>query len=289
MTRMLRSLKVDETSGGTIVYSDIVSELPSLGRGVLKPRNAGTKFTLARHAADPALADWVAWFWIVRWDLPHEERFTQETLPYPCVNLVFERDGASAAWGVVSGRGSRLIEGHGAVLGIKLHPGAFYPLWRKPVSELTDRSIPLSDILGPAAATVENDIVSADDDGMIALATPLLLAYRPPPDANAALARTIVDRIEAERELTKVNDLLGEFGVGKRTLQRLFARYVGVSPKWVIQRYRLQEAAEKLAAGQTVDLSRLAAELGYFDQPHFVREFKALIGKPPSAYAREAR
>jgi AraC-like DNA-binding protein len=255
---------------------------------VLRPRNAGTKFTLARRPVDPGLADWITWFWIVRWDLPAEERFTQETLPYPCVNLAFERGGASAAWGVVSGRGSRVLEGRGAVLGIKLHPGAFYPFWRRPVSELTDRSIPLADVLGPEVEALETEIIDADDDGMIGLATPLLLARRPAPDENAVLARRIVERIEAERELTKVDDLLSAFVIGKRALQRLFARYVGVSPKWVIQRYRLQEAAEKLAAGKEVDLSRLAAELGYFDQPHFVRDFKALVGKPPSAYAREA-
>jgi AraC-like DNA-binding protein len=269
------------------VYIVFVGDLPPTGRALLKPRNAGTRFTLARRPAADALAGWVSWFWIVRWDLTEGETFVQETLPYPCVNFAFER-GASAAYGVISGRGSRLLEGRGAVLGIKLHPGAFYPIWRRPVSQLTDRSIPLADVLGPEAVAAEETIVTADDDGMIAQATPILLAHRPPPDENAVLARTIVGRMEADREVTRVDDLAFDLAIGKRALQRLFARYVGVSPKWVIQRYRLQEAAEKLAAGETGDLARLATELGYFDQPHFVRDFKAMVGKPPSAYARDA-
>jgi AraC-like DNA-binding protein len=77
--------------------------------------------------------------------------------------------------------------------------------------------------------------------------------------------------------------------MNKRTLQRLFAKYVGVSPKWVIQRYRLHEAAEQLAAGSSIGQAALAADLGYSDQAHFVRDFKSVVGMTPLAYARQAR
>ncbi len=58
-----------------------------------------------------------------------------------------------------------------------------------------------------------------------------------------------------------------------------------MTPKWVIQRYRLFEAAEQLAAGHT-DGVRVAHELGYFDQAHFIRDFKALVGRSPLEFAR---
>ena len=58
-----------------------------------------------------------------------------------------------------------------------------------------------------------------------------------------------------------------------------------MSPKWVIQRYRLHEAVEQLERGAEVDLAELALQLGYFDQAHFIRDFKALVGRPPGAYA----
>ena len=74
-----------------------------------------------------------------------------------------------------------------------------------------------------------------------------------------------------------------------RALQRLFAKYVGVSPKWVIQRYRLHEAAEQLASGAPISHSELALTLGYSDQAHFTRDFKAMVGTSPAAYARQAR
>ena len=56
----------------------------------------------------------------------------------------------------------------------------------------------------------------------------------------------------------------------------------------MIRRYRLHEALERLDAGTAVDLPKLAAELGYFDQAHFIRDFKHLVGRTPAAYAREA-
>ena len=86
-----------------------------------------------------------------------------------------------------------------------------------------------------------------------------------------------------------MEDLVDRYGMNKRTLQRLFAKYVGVSPKWVIQRYRLHEAAEQLAAGPSVSQSALALDLGYSDQAHFVRDFKTVVGTSPAAYARAAR
>ena len=61
-----------------------------------------------------------------------------------------------------------------------------------------------------------------------------------------------------------------------------------MSPKWVIRRYRLHEALERVNAGHRVDWAALAAELGYFDQAHFIRDFKALVGRTPAEYGREA-
>ena len=82
---------------------------------------------------------------------------------------------------------------------------------------------------------------------------------------------------------------MDRYGVNKRTLQRLFAKYVGVSAKWVIQRYRLHEAAERLGGDEDVDLAALALELGYADQAHFARDFRAMVGRPPAAFVRGAR
>jgi transcriptional regulator GlxA family with amidase domain len=90
----------------------------------------------------------------------------------------------------------------------------------------------------------------------------------------------------ADQDLTRVGDAAERAGVGTRRLQRLFATYVGVTPKWVIRRSRLHEAVDRLDQGDHVDLGFLARDLGYFDQAHFARDFRAAVGRPPAAYAR---
>jgi len=90
--------------------------------------------------------------------------------------------------------------------------------------------------------------------------------------------------ILADPDLRRVDQLCSLAGYSKRTLQRLFREYVGVSPKWVLQRIRLHEAADRMADGEQ-DWPRLALELGYFDQAHFIKAFKASIGRSPAEYA----
>jgi AraC-like DNA-binding protein len=97
-----------------------------------------------------------------------------------------------------------------------------------------------------------------------------------------------VQAVRGERQITRVADLVSRTGIGERRLRRLFAEFVGVHPKWVIQRYRLHEAAERLAADEDVKLAALALELGYFDQAHFARDFRAIVGRAPAAHARTA-
>jgi AraC-like DNA-binding protein len=74
-------------------------------------------------------------------------------------------------------------------------------------------------------------------------------------------------------------------GVSVRGLQRMFADYVGVSPKWVMRRARLHEAALRADGGEPVDWAALALDLGYADQAHLTRDFTATIGVPPGRYA----
>jgi AraC-like DNA-binding protein len=117
-----------------------------------------------------------------------------------------------------------------------------------------------------------------------------LAAVRPDPgrpdphEAPAALVAALVGRIARDRTLTTVEAVARAGGVSTRTLQRLFRDYVGVSAKWVLCRQRLHEAAAQLAAGAPGAWTRLALDLGYYDQAHFVRSFTALVGVSPGAY-----
>jgi AraC-like DNA-binding protein len=256
-----------------------------LGRGVLRPDLAVTKFRLTRYPPGPALAPFVDFHWIAAWDLRGQPPHEQQILPHPNVNLAFEQAGA-AVFGVDTRLFSRRIAGRGHVLGVRFRPGGFRPFWSAPVSRLTDRTVPAAEVFGPGAAAAEEAIMGAADDAvMIARAEDLLAAARPVRDPLAESVAAIVAQIHADPALLRVDRLAAATGMPVRRLQRLFADYVGVGPKWVMRRARLHEAAQRADRGVPVAWAELAADLGYADQAHLTREFTAMIGVPPARYA----
>jgi AraC-like DNA-binding protein len=110
----------------------------------------------------------------------------------------------------------------------------------------------------------------------------------PPADEMVGVVGGIIESIGADRTINRVDELAVQVGLSERALQRLFGDYVGVPPKWVIRRFRLHDAASRLANAEELDLTHLAQELGYADQAHFARDFKAIVGRSPSNYRRSA-
>jgi AraC-like DNA-binding protein len=254
-------------------------------RGILDPEARHRNLSgLTRYHASADLAPFVQHYWIVRWDLEGKPSRLQETLPHPSVHLALERN-RSAVFGVVKGRFSRLLEGKGCVFGVAFRPGGFYPFVRSPVSRLTNRTVPVSDLFDVDGATLEAAIFAeSDEHGMVLVAEEFLRRQSPHRDPAAEAIGGIVEQTATDRTITTVDTMAQRSGYSVRSLQRLFSRYIGVGPKWVINRYRLHEVVDRLAGGETIDWTRLALELGYFDQAHFIRDFKAIVGRTPGDY-----
>jgi len=123
--------------------------------GVLNPAAIAAKFQLTRYAPAPDIGYFVERYWIVEWHLGDSEPHIQETLPYPCINVVFQ-PGESYVFGVVSGKFAVLLEGDGMVFGIKFRPGAFYPFVHWTISEFTDRAVAIGDVFGPDAQALRH-------------------------------------------------------------------------------------------------------------------------------------
>jgi AraC-like DNA-binding protein len=242
-------------------------------------------FQLDRVLASPDLATLVERYWQVSWDLPPGRRSPVTLLPHPCVNLAFDR-GVVAVAGVGTELFTYVQEGRGRVFGVKFRPGGFRPFIRGPVSALTDQTRPLSTLWGADADRFAVSLGAARDlPELVAVAERYLRAHWPPPDPEVETVGRIVHALLQDRTITRVDEVCARFGLSQRTLQRLFQRYVGVSPKWVLRRYRLHEAAARLAAGTSATWAEVAADLGYYDQPHFIRDFTRAVGMTPATYA----
>ncbi|MFF9563547.1 helix-turn-helix domain-containing protein [Leifsonia sp. NPDC014704] len=265
------------------------TEVEPRSKGLLTPSRVApaAPVSIARHAAEGRAAAFVRHYWLPRWQLPDGTSIRQDVLEYPTANLVVEERSA-ALYRAHRGMSSRTLEGSGWALGVLLHPGVSQG-WTgaslrglPPVVPL-DR-LPIGKGAAGMVAAVRERMAGDDDAGAIA-AFEAWLDGIPEPDGDARLVDRIVAAVEGDRTLLRVEQLADRFGLGVRHLQRLVAGHIGFGPKWLIQRYRLQEAAAALRSSAPPSLADLAAELGYADQAHFSRDFTSVIGATPGAYA----
>ena len=247
------------------------------------------QFAHRRIPPDPALAGSVEHFWWVRWDLDDGPPQRRETLPHPSVHWVFET-GQTRLLGLSRQRFVRVLEGRGQVFGVKFLPGGFRPLLGAAVSTLTGRALAPTVLWGPSvSAPVAAVEAAADAEQAIAQVAPFLKARLAglPADPWVARISQLVHAAQHDHTLLRAEQLAAHAGLGLRQLQRLFDQYVGLGPKWVLQRYRLHEVLARLDAGQPApDWSQLSLDLGWFDQAHFIRDFRRLTGVTPAHYVR---
>ncbi|GAA3128671.1 helix-turn-helix domain-containing protein [Kribbella aluminosa] len=245
-----------------------------VGRDIRERASAWSRYQRhAFHDPSPALAPWVEHYWEARWD--YAEPYRQKIVPYPNVHLSFG-GGRADVNGVCSCYQIKVLEGRDHVFGVAFRPGCFRPFLGASVSTITDRVVPATEVFGSDPPT------TLDGPAMDAF----LLRHLPNDDTRARQAAAAVELIAGDKAVTRVERLAGELGLSMRGLQRLFAENVGIGPKWVIRRYRLHEVTARMAAGGAIDWAALAADLGYADQGHFIRDFKSMFGEPPTWYAQ---
>jgi AraC-like DNA-binding protein len=111
-----------------------------------------------------------------------------------------------------------------------------------------------------------------------------LSRQNPKHDAVSQKADEIVQAAETHRSILAVSDLAEAVSLSVRSIQDICRRTLGVSPKWLIRCFRLQDAQARLDTGADINLSVLEQDLGYFDQAHFTKDFKMITGVTPGRY-----
>lgn len=255
-------------------------------RGVLYPAQNAKYATVDTYAPNPLLADYVECYWHVRWEVPEGQTFKTKVLSHPNVHVVFEKP-APLVYGVQRELFTRELHKSGQVLGVKFVPGGFRSISGIATSKVADQRISAAEIFGDEIAQLSSDILAAPDANRMVLLAEEFLCSRLPESVDPLQeeAAAIVTRITTESSMLRVEHIAAEFNISVRTLQRIFAEYVGASPKWVLRRARLHEVAAQASDGSAISWSGLAAGLGYSDQAHLIRDFTAAVGVPPAHYA----
>ena len=259
-------------------------------RGILAPDAGAARFRLTLHAPSERLARWVDRYWVVRWDLRGAPPYAQETLPYPAVNVVCgtHRPGVH---GVNTARFVAHLSGVGWALGARFRPGGFVPFLPPPwtMAALRDREVPAEALFGDAGRRLDAAVGAPDDDReRVARMDDFCARRAPPGDAQGPRVTPLIALLGDDPSLVRVDLLAARAGLSMRAIQRLFLYEVGVPASQVVRRVRMQEAAARAARLGATDgtWAGLAAELGYTDQSHFIRDFKRQIGQTPADYAR---
>jgi AraC-like DNA-binding protein len=257
--------------------------------GVVGRANTGPVFDLRQWRPSASASVWVENFWSVTWDLRDAEPFESTVITFPVLHLTHEwgTDGvrhghrlpATLVHGVVERVFSTTLSGTGAVVGARFRPGGFAARFDRDASVLTGRVLPpddelfsaplvLADNCEQAAARLDEAIGNYDDDNPM---------YR---DLLALL-----ERISADPRLHRVEQVMALSPWSERTTQRVFRRHVGVPVKWVLCRYRLQHAALAIETEPDTEFADLAVRFGWYDQAHFINDFRDMLGCTPGGYA----
>jgi AraC-like DNA-binding protein len=252
-------------------------------------------WSISRASVSPDLTDLARRFWVPVWDVPEGRDSVQRVLQYP-VCLVVVSDTYTRFYGVVSGLSHTMLTGRGWAVGLMLQPAAGHLLTREPVRRMTDRYVDLSTVAtidGPGLTRRVRSLMRPDPMSTQAQAEARAVvedALRPllPVDDEGLLVNAVVEDVETSPELLRVDDLCARFDINERTLQRLLHKRIGLGPKWLIRRRRLQEAADRLRDSHA-ELAGIAAELGYADQAHFTRDFRKATGMTPGEFASRFR
>lgn len=253
--------------------------------GHLNPGDPEVAFSRFRLGAD--LDDLVRHVWVARWDVPAGAVRPQRVLTYPSANAVLQPAGASLH-GPSRVLTTQDLTGRSWVVGVLLRPAAARLLTTTEPARLVGRWEPLPDAPLPAvAAAMAGPATAAERE----VATVLRAWFAPVAarvDDAGRLANAACRVAEERADVRRVSDLADLLGTTTRTLSRVVRQHTGLTPKWLMECRRLQAAATRLFADPGADLAALAAELGYADQAHFTRRYRAVVGETPARTRRHA-
>jgi AraC-like DNA-binding protein len=174
------------------------------------------------------------------------------------------------------------------IVGVRLQPWAGAAVLGTSMGKFRDRCLPLADVSPGALIDLAGQLRNepADDARFQVAAATVVRVPRQRPDP---VVRAAIELIPGYAEAPTVGELARRVGRSVRTMQRVFAEEVGLSPKELLRIARVQRALALSRAEPPLRWITIAAQAGYHDQPHLVREFHELVGCTPSEFREDPK
>jgi len=193
---------------------------------------------------------------------------------------------ASFVYGQIS-RFHDLLSGiQTGMLVVVLQPYALHLLTGIPAQQLTDQLVSMPLIFGSAGQALEDALLVAPDyQRRLQLITRFLISRLQQRSANAdSMIMQALPFIYQSKGWMQVTELCTALHVTERQLERKFREQIGLRPKQFLRTIRFRQLLKALQQRPAPTLTQLAHDAGYYDQPHFNREFRLLAGITPKEY-----
>src|SRR4051794_12065512 len=251
------------------------------------------------YTPGPPLGDFIGRFWLCSDTPPHPR---ERILPSGTIEMVFNlcddeiriydpaHDDRSTRYSgaVVSGAYSSFFVidplVHASIIGVHFRPGGAFPFLDVPAGELADTHVNLADLWGPLASQLRERLCAATPAQRFSvLQAALLSCLHHPPQRHDAVS-VALNTFEQTGGKVRIRDIARRVGLSQRRFIQVFAAEVGLTPKLYERIRRFQQARQLVRKTPAPNWARVAAECGYFDQSHLIRDFCAFSGLSPMAY-----
>ena len=172
---------------------------------------------------------------------------------------------------------------------ISFKPGAAFHFFHVPLDTLTDRVVDADHVFGTGITSLRNEIRDTTPvDAKFEAVYRWLLSRLEVPRNGYELVRMAAGRIQNTPTMDSIDALAHETGITHKHLISVFRKYLGITPKQFQRVMRFQQVVQEIDSAETIDWISIAHDCGFYDQSHFIREFKHFSGFNPSSYL-EAR
>ena len=252
------------------------------------------------HSPGPPLSQFVHLFWYYAGTAqPHKrERLLPDGSTELVINLrenqirVYDRhrhdEFQTFSGAIIAGPHSNFFvidtESQAEVIGIHFKPGGAFPFFSLPADELQNQHVGLDALWGARATELRECVLAAPTPRAKVQALETFLLTQAFRGLNRHPAVCFALREFQKPKAPAIASVTGQIGLSSRRFIELFAREVGLAPKLFCRVQRFQQVVRIVRGGCDVDWTEIALSCGYFDQAHFIHDFKEFSGINPTTY-----
>jgi AraC-like DNA-binding protein len=170
------------------------------------------------------------------------------------------------------------------IVGIRFLPWGASSFLGTPLSELRDELLPLDSVVAGGMEGLADRLGTGPSDGWAETVFDYMRDEIADYPTSVGLSARAVDEIGSQAGRLSVRSLARRLHVGERHLERVMRRDVGLPPVVLGRILRVQAALRTMRSAPRRPLTTVALESGYYDHPHFVKEFRRLVGCTPSRF-----